>query len=445
MENEIPITKKELEHLRLSLLSHYNNFDKEANGNMELNTHKKNYAFLAKKLTDLIQDPAQYGKTYMYKSIGTSQLLAFIHDTNQGDPKAFLVEACYPYIYGEKRTDFFLTKEGENLFKVWDNENTDDLAAFSAMPKAIESKIEENTNTLTDTVQVVETPSPFWVKHIKVIALVVLAIIGLNGYLAYNYYNKFLLQKLWTMPPNGEEIKLKERMTFVNDPAFQNVVLDCIESVEKQYQNLSKGQTKSPISNELIHYRETKNSEELSLMGYHFYTGFATWWSSDSLSEGLQDTVHTVFDNLVDSSFISAKNRNAYNPKASFYIKEFLNINQKEFLPVSILSLFITPSTEILIRYPPFKEDKEDLKNYVLQNRQWFKDVYGTDRYTIERNAQIHWTMTSRSGKTIDVGLSQPFLSMRKGTPLHRILWFKIPTDGQDSLLFCVNMILNNE
>ena len=220
MENELPITKKELEHLRLALLSHYDKYDKEANGNMDLNTHKKNYAFLAKKLTDLIQDLTNYGNTYKYKSIGTSQLVAFIHDTNQGDPKAFLVEACYPYIYAKKRNDFFLTKEGKNLLNTWTEETTGE-AMSADLPKVIEPKIEEKTATFTDTLQVVAAPQPFWVQHIKAIALITFAIIGLNGYLAYKYYNKFQLEKLWTMPPTGEEINLKNRMTFVNEPAFQ--------------------------------------------------------------------------------------------------------------------------------------------------------------------------------------------------------------------------------
>ncbi|MDZ7878472.1 MAG: hypothetical protein U5L45_12410 [Saprospiraceae bacterium] len=450
MENEILITKKELEHLRGALLSHYDRYDKEVNGNMELNTHKKNYIFLAKKLTDLIQDSTKYGNTYIYKSIGTSQLLAFIHDTNQGDPKSFLIEACYPYVYGEKRAAFFQGEQGKALYNTWED---------PAQEGVINEETKEREETKNLEVKVVSAPKqvieltqdyeladtqPFWLRHIKLIALTTLLLFGANTYLTYKYYDKFQLQKLWTMPPSGEEINLKKRVTFVNDPAFQNIVLDCIASIEKQYQNLGKGKTKLPVSSELIYYKDTKNSEELSLMGYHFYTGFATWWSSDSVSQGLQDTVHTLFDNLIDSSFINAKNQNLYNPKAPFYIKEFLSVNQSEFLPVSILGVFVTPSTEILIRYPPFKEDKEDLKNYVLQNRQWFKDVYGTDKYTLERNTQIHWSMQSRSGQTINIGLSQPFLSMRKGTPLHRILWFKIPTNGQGSLLFCVNMILNN-
>jgi hypothetical protein len=445
MENEIPITKKELEHLRLALLSYYETFDKEANGNMELNTHKKNYTFLAKKLTDLIQDVTKYRNTYMYKSIGTSQLLAFVHDTNQGDPKAFLVEAFYPYIYGEKRSDFFKTKEGKELLSTWNSETTTETVLPLDIPKVTEPTSEEENNTQADTLQVVEIAQPFWVKHIKIIALIALAIIGLNGYLAYKYYNKFQLEKLWAMPPLEEEIALKNRMTFVANPAFQNVVLDCIHVIETQYQQLAKSVTKSSVSDELIYYNDAKNSEELSLMGYHFYTGFATWWSSNPLTLGLQDTVHTLFDNLVDSSFIQSKNRNSYDPKAPFYMKEFLRVNQSEFLPVSIFTVFHNPSTEIMVRYPPFKEHKDELVSYVLRTRQWFKDAYGTDKYTIDRNNQIHWTFKNRTGQTINAGLSQPFLSVRKGIPLHRVLWFKIPTESRDSLLFCVNMVLNNQ
>ena len=289
-----------------------------------------------------------------------------------------------------------------------------------------------------------DVTKPFWVRYIKVIAAVSMAILGLSLYTTYKFYNKYQLEHLWAMPTIEEEIVLKNRMTFINDAAFQHIILDCIYSIERQYDSLSEGRIKSNISNELIYYQNEKNSEELSLMSYHFYTGFASWWSPYPLTKGIQDTVHSLFDNLVDSSFIKPKNSNADNPKEPFYVKKFLKVNQEEFLPVSIFVLFKNPSTELIIRYPPFKEDKNHLDQYVLKTRQWFNDAYGTEKYTVDRNSKIQWTWKNSKGQTIPIGLSKPFLSVRTGTPLHRVLWFKIPSKNGDSILFCVNMILNN-
>lgn len=447
IEEEPLIRKEELEYLRIKLLAQYDKSDKEKNGNMELNTHKKNYILLAKKLTDLIQDQRKYGNAYTYKSIGTSQLMAFIHDTNQGDPKSFLVEACYQYIYGEKRKHFFQSREGKELLDAW--KSTVDEGVWVAEIVKKREIMEENTVIPPQIVEkTVEKPTetkPFWVRHIKVISLLLLSVLGFSLFMTYKYYNKYQLEHLWAMPTMEEEMVLKNRMTFVNDAGFQDIVLGCIHSIETQYENLTKGGVKSSISDELIYYKNEKNSEELSLMSYHFYTGFASWWSPNPLTQGIQDTVHQLFDNLVDSSFIKPKNSNADNPKEPFYVKKFLKVNQDEFLPVSVFILFKNPSTELIIRYPPFKEDKNHLDQYVLKNRQWFNDAYGTEKYTTDRNSKIQWNLKDNKGQTIPVGLSKPFLSVRTGTPLHRVLWFKIPSKSSDSILFCVNMILNNE
>jgi hypothetical protein len=506
MEENILITKEELGYLRSKLIAQYDISDKENNGNMELNTHKKNYIFLAKKMTDLIKDQRKYGNAYAYKNIGTSQLLAFIHDTNQGHPKAFLIEACYQYIYGEKRKHFFQSKEGKNLLESWKNATSQDITVvdFSKndvkkqdilttseeaqssvfieaddvkkdavfLPKEVEAITSNDLKDNPVLVQSEETEAiefipqteikedkklfslekidktiniqPFWLRHIRTIGLVIGVILCFNSYLVYKYYNKYQLEHLWAMPSIEEEMLLKNRMTFVEDAAFQQVVLACIHLIEADYDNLSKGVIKSNISNELIYYKNEKNSEELKLMSYHFYTGFASWWSTDRLTQGLQDTVHTLFDNLVDSSFIKAKNQSVHNPKDPFYITRFLKIDPSVFLPVSLFAVFKNSSTEVMLRYPPFKEDKNHLDKYVLKNRQWFTDAYGNDKYTVDRNSKIQWTFKNSKGQTIPVGLSKPFLSVRTGTPLHRVLWFKIPTQSKDSLLFCVNMILNN-
>ncbi len=447
MEEDILITKDELEYLRSRLLAQYDKTDKEKNDGLELNTHKKNYILLAKKLTDLIQDQRKYGATYTYKSIGTSQLIAFIYDTNQGKPKDFLVEACYQYIYGEKRKYFFQSREGKDLLESWKNTLTEGVSITETIKnKALEaeSAFVQPEIVKTKTAEVVAV-KPFWLRYIKAIALMSLSILGLSLYMTYKFYNKYQLEHLWAMPTIEEEMVLKNRMTFINDAAFQNIVLDCIHSIETQYEILLKGQIKTNISNELIYYQNEKNSEELSLMSYHFYTGFASWWSPYPLTQGIQDTVHSLFDNLVDSSFIKPKNSNADNPKEPFYVKKFLKVNQDEFLPVSIFTLFKNPSTELIIRYPPFKEDKNHLDQYVLKTRQWFNDAYGMEKYTTDRNSKIQWTWKNSKGQTIPVGLSKPFLSVRTGTPLHRVLWFKIPSKSNDSILFCVNMILNNK
>ena len=320
------------------------------------------------------------------------------------------------------------------------------LVAETVKNKEIQA---ENTIIPLESVEkVAELPieaKPFWLRYIKEIALISLSILGFSLYTTYKYYNKYQLEHLWAMPTIEEETTLKNRMTFVNDAAFQDIVLGCIHAIETQYDSLSKGVVKSTISNELIYYKNEKNSEELSLMSYHFYTGFASWWSTYPLTQGIQDTVHQLFDNLVDSSFIKPKNSNADNPKEPFYVKKFLKVNQEEFLPVSIFVLFKNPKTELIVRYPPFKEDKNHLDQYVLKTRQWFNDAYGTEKSTTDRNSKIQWTFKNNEGKIIPVGLSKPFLSVRTGTPLHRVLWFKIPSKSGDSILFCVNMILNNK
>ncbi len=447
MTDDTLITNEELDYLRARLLAQYDKMDKVLNDGLELNTHKKNYILLAKKLTDLIQDQSKYGNTYMYKNIGTSQLIAFIYDTNQGKPKEFLIEACYQYIHGEKRKYFFQNREGKDLLEVWKNTLSEEVSTTEMVRnKAIET---ENTFAQppiieTKIAEVVEV-KPFWLRHIKAIALILLSILGFSLYMTYKFYNKYQLEHLWAMPSIEEELVLKNRMTFVQDATFQQVVLSCINSIETQYEKLSMGQVKSDISNELIYYKNEKNSEELSLMSYHFYTGFASWWSLSPVTGGLKDTVHTLFDNLVDSSFIMPKNHNEDNPKDPFYVKKFLKVNQTEFLPVSLFTVFTNGSTELIVRYPPFKEDKNHLDRYVLKNRQWFTDAYGNDKYTVDRNSKIQWTFKDNKGQTIPVGLSKPFLSVRTGTPLHRVLWFKIPTQTKDSILFCINMILNNK
>ena len=166
MDDDILITKEELEYLRAKLLSHYDKSDKGQNGNMELNTHKKNYIFLAKKLTDLLQDQRKYGNAYTYKSIGTSQLLAFIHDTNQGDPKSFLVEACYQYIHGEKRKHFFQNREGRLLIESWKSpENQDDVVAHSFKKEDIEE--DKFVFVTEEFIEKKAEIKPFWLRHIQ--------------------------------------------------------------------------------------------------------------------------------------------------------------------------------------------------------------------------------------------------------------------------------------
>jgi hypothetical protein len=455
MTEEPLINKVELEYLRGQLLAKYDQSDKEKNGNMELNTHKKNYILLAKKLTDLIQDQRKYGNTYTYKSIGTSQLMAFIHDTNQGDPKSFLVEACYQYIYGEKRKYFFQSREGKELLETWKNAPIEPIAAAVETVKNKEIEAEntliplenvENVPNLEIREQIATTESkPFWVRYIKAIAAVICVVLGLSLYMTYKFYNKYQLERLWASPLIEDEIMLKKRMTFIDDPAFQNVVLSCLHLIENQYVSLQKGVNKSTVSNELIYYKNDKNSEELSLMGYHFYTGFASWWSPNAVTSSLQDSVHLLFDNVIDSAFIKLKNDGEYNPKERFFIQKLLKTNQLEFQPVSVFIIFKNEKTELVVRYPPFKEDRNKLDKYVLANRQWFKDAYDTDAHTSARNRQLHWELKDNQDQTIQIGLSEPFLSVRTRTPLHRALWFKIPTKNGDAMLFCVSLILNNQ
>lgn len=170
MEEDIVITKNELDYLRAKLLVQYDKTDKENNDGLELNTHKKNYILLAKKLTDLIQDQSKYGNTYMYKSIGTSQLIAFIYDTNQGKPKEFLIEACYQYIHGEKRKYFFQNREGKDLLEVWKNTLSEEVSATEIVKnKAIET---ENTSVQSPIIKIkageVVDVKPFWLRYIKV-------------------------------------------------------------------------------------------------------------------------------------------------------------------------------------------------------------------------------------------------------------------------------------
>lgn len=452
MEKDILLTKEEIEYLRVRLLAQYDKIDKEKNGGLELNTHKRNYDMLAKKLTELIQNTQIYGNTYVYKSIGTSQLLAFIHGTNQGNPKSFLTEACYQYIHGEKRKHFFQSKEGKILLEEWRNQGAFQEENFdTSEKKIIEETLEDSKTEAENTLVVAETwtkqppiQTSFGTTYSRIIAAVVLGLLCLSTYFAIKYYNKYTLEHQWATPKIEEEVALKKRLSFVEDADFQGVVLDCLNSLELQYAELLRGHIKTNPSNELIYYKNEKNSEELELTSYHFYTGFASWWSDNTLTLGLQDTLHTLFDHLVDSSYIKPKNSSPSNPRDPFFVKNFLKVKSETIQPISMFTVFKNEKTSLIVRYPPFKEHRVSLDNYLLDSRQWFQNAYHTDKYTLERNERINWHWKNRKGTLIEVGLSEPFLSVRKGTPLQRALWFKIPTQKNDYFLFCITMILNN-
>jgi hypothetical protein len=99
-----------------------------------------------------------------------------------------------------------------------------------------------------------------------------------------------------------------------------------------------------------------------------------------------------------------------------------------------------TQSAEFMFRYPRYIADP----NYSFIQRQFWKESTKPK----DANDEIHWEhkVKNSNGLKVQVGISKPYVTARKNTPIHRAFWVDVPIDtpSKTKMILTIDLFMNN-
>ena len=371
-------------YLRAQLCAVY---DSQTKQKLVVNSVRANYVWLGEEITKSVQsklfDNYRFAKDFVATDAQLQRLFFSEALTFRDD----FVNACYCYAFGQTRNTFFKAPKNAELVNAWRSEspeisqNTEGVATLGIGEEPL---LKSTTNGVFENLKIVD-----WTKIVLGIAVIGLSII------LFLTHQKLQKTRLWYRPPPiEEEVKLKEDLTFVNDPIFRERIRKLVNSLMFGYQNLaSKNMFDASQSDKSLKwYRDTLNKEHVRYQGqggYTFYIDKVNWTGFTREEDGrgspqkrVEDTAHTLFlrfaNFLLDSLNGSGKD--------STYLNKLLHIPEGDYSAVLLYVGFkadtmVFESRELMARFPVYDIDFVAAgKGYVMTSRPWWRDAVDKER-----------------------------------------------------------------
>ncbi len=446
------------------------------------------YEKFAERITNIIRDnlTEQYPidknkKSDIHKyNVSVKKISNLFRTDTAINPKDYTCDALYFYAFGETREVFFNNSTRQNLVSSWPaapgkSEIIKELEEqIDELEKQIEelekqkqigigekeilqsqiSELKKDKEDLQRNVTRFTRVNRTWRRYISAAAIP--AILGLCAatFCAWQYYGKFHRSQLWYGSSNiRDEKTLQKELDFINhtDSEFRKIIRNYVVLLQNNYLGHN---TKS--DNDLIDY-ETFKADSVkfkstfdNLYGEPLYYDKATYVQHGIASVGTQPGINFVQQifGAVSFDLMSKKRDHIHDNQSTLDLPEKILRTKNPYYAPGIIFIAFVPAKDsfrnvLLMRYPSY--DINILPaDYVLTTRQWFRDAND-----VERRTALSWKEWIGMD-TVFMGLSRPYLTMRKNSPNQRTFWVDIPLKNKfgqtstDKLYFCVDSVLKN-
>jgi hypothetical protein len=426
----------EIEFLRQAVRS---KFESHANRTLVANTNKGNYVLLAEEISSMAQANAKGTRLEkMDMTVSEGQVRSLFLESNK-DFLDYFVQACYFYTQGISREDFLSLEENTERVKTWEQDkNGRQLFAYLPASTEINPAFEIEKSSLEDKIQ-------FLRRQLKrfggIAGLLTLLSLSLFVYTYYRHEQEIERVKIWSGSRGNieKEILLPQLEFLEPQSAFIQVVDTIIQSLLTPSVFYS-----AEASLPIVHYKNIvatsgykkyRNSfypDQISIIPFH---GFANTRIDSAIikTRGMASYLYSLYS------------RNAFKNDGTYVEKDILakimGLDKTAF-DVDLIyvgykqDIDVPDSDDFMLRYPPYKMDEANLQDYVMINRQWWKEAI--------QKTGIHWRQNF-NGQMRECGISKPYPTVRVNAPNQRTFWVEVVIDSlnpKTEMVLAIDLVL---
>jgi hypothetical protein len=407
-------------------------FESQANRTLVANTNKGNYIRLAEEISSLAHAKAQGTSLQNWDlTVSEGQVRSLFIESNK-DFLDYFVQACYLYTQGIGRESFLAQAESQALIKTWEQENN--TFTTNGVDEAFQKENEILTNKIDG-------------LKLRVKQILGLTIIGFLSFLAFFYATKNKFQKnserLSVWSGNKGSIEKEDLLAHLDFLKPHSGFLNVIDTITQSLQTPSlfyNSENTLPI----VHYKNVVSTggykkynnsfypDQISIIPFH---GFSEMQldSAEAKIQGMGTYLHKLYTEIAQ--------QNGETHVKKDILAKIMRLDNTDF-DVDLIYLGYkqdidkADSDDFMLRYPPYKLDEADLQNYVMVNRQWWKEAI--------MKTGIHWQQDFNGHKHY-CGISKSYPTVRSQAPNQRTFWVEIVPNSSDKktrMVLAIDLIL---
>jgi hypothetical protein len=428
----------EVEYLKQAVRQIYEN---QANRMLVVNTNKSNYARLAEEISAVAQKLAQGTRLEKLNlNVSDGQVRSLFMESNK-DFLDYFVEACYLYTQGTGREEFLSLAENADLIQSWETTRKEQTELiFDPTTHADYQNLQTEKEILSEKLQ----------KQSKILrgGILALAALGIAFFLNYQSKQAQIRQKQWQLERlnvwtnNKGNVEAEELRTYVDFLDAQSGFFQVIDSIIWALETPS---VFAEIDNTLpiVHYKNVVTTggyrkygntffpDQISLIPFHGYNDLK-FDSAKVKMQGVAAYLYRLY------SQITQKDGGTYLEKD--ILAKIMRLDKTVF-DVDLIYLGYKKdvdnpnSDDFMLRYPPYRYDEGGLQDYVMVNRQWWKEALN--------KTGIHWRQMLNK-QTRECGITKPYPTVRVDAPNQRTFWVEIKDskNPKSEMVLAVDLIL---